>query len=52
MFIDSQDNEILLFDSRSPVAAVPRTDAIRIFPVGQVRGDGGVWRDGLSLLGR
>jgi len=36
--------------SRSDDAALSRSDAIRVFPVGKVLGDAGVWRNGVSLL--
>lgn len=32
------------------IAALSGSDAIRVFPVGEVLGDAGVWRDGVPIL--
>ncbi len=44
------DNETNLSHSRSPDAAVPGPHAVWVFPAGAVRGDGGIWHHGISLL--
>ena len=36
--------------SRSDDADLSRPDAVWLFPVGEVCGDGGVWRDGIPVL--
>ena len=48
---NSKTYEQILYDySRGPVAALPRTDAIRLLPVGAVCRDGGICGDGMELL--
>ena len=44
------DNETGLSHSCSHDVALPGSYAIRILPIGEVCGDGGVWHHGLSLL--
>ena len=44
------DNETSLSHSRSADAAMSRADAVWVFPVGAVCGDGGVRTDGVSVL--
>ena len=44
------DNETGLSHSRSLDADLSRPDAVWVFPVGAVCGDGGVWRDGIPVL--
>ena len=44
------EDETGISHSRSLDAVVPSTDAVRLFPTGAFRGDGGVWHDGISLL--
>ena len=38
--------------SCSPVAALPGTNAVWIFPIGAICGDGGIWLDGISILSK
>jgi len=52
MFIDSQDNEMLISHSHSTLSVLPRSNAVRILYDCAAGGDGGVWRNCLSLLGR
>ena len=44
------DNETSLSHSRSVDAAVSRTNAVWVFPTGEVCGDGGVRANGVPLL--
>lgn len=44
------DGQILLSFYGGPVAALPRTDAIRLLPAGAVCRDGGLCGDGMELL--
>lgn len=43
-------NETSISYYRSNDAALLGTDAIRLFYAGAIRGDGGVWSDGISVL--
>ena len=44
------ENDVFVFHISSPVAALPRTDAIRLLPAGAVCRDGGICGDGMELL--
>ncbi len=49
MFIDSQDNEMLISHSHSTLSVLSRSDAVWALTTGTVRSDGGVWRVGRNM---